>query len=289
LATAPVRAGTFEELKAAISRQYPVLPRQLQRIARYALERPHSLALNTIAATAEDAEVQPSSLIRFANALGYRGFSEMQRIFRAHLVERSASYRERIREMRAHLRSGANTPEAVLHHFVESSIHGLEHLGGHVRAPDLRKAVRILAAAARVHVFAQRRAFPVAAYLTYALNQLEVRTQLIDSVGGMQHQCAQGISQDEALVAVSFRNYSPDTVEVAALCHARGVPVVAITDGPLSPLVSSASVVLEIGDDSSQPFRSLVEPLCLAESLVVSLGHHIAEHPGDRVRGARNR
>lgn len=213
----------------------------------------------------------------------------MQRIFRTHLVERSASYRERIREMRSHLRSGANTPEAVLHHFVESSTHGLEHLGEHIRAPDLRKAVRILAAAARVHVFAQRRAFPVAAYFSYALNQLEVRTQLIDSVGGMQHQCARGISPDEALVAVSFRNYSPDTVEIAALCHARGVPVVAITDGPLSPLVSSASVVLEIGDDSSKPFRSLVEPLCLAESLVVSLGHRIAEQPGARVRGMRNR
>jgi len=287
MATAPARAGTFEELKTAISRQYPTLPKQLQRIARYALERPHSLALNTVAAIAEDAEVQPSSLIRFANALGFRGFSEMQSIFRTHLVERSTSYRERIREMRTHLRSGANAPEAVLHHFIESSIQGLEHLGENVRAADLRRAVQILAAAARVHVLAQRRAFPVAAYLTYALNQLEVRTQLIDSVGGMQHQFAGGISADEALVAVSFRNYSPDTVEIAALCHARGVPVVAITDGPLSPLVQSASVTLEIGDDSSQPFRSLVQPLCLAESLVVSLGHHIAEQPSTRARGVQ--
>jgi DNA-binding MurR/RpiR family transcriptional regulator len=32
--------------------------------------------------------VQPSALVRFANALGYRGFSEMQQIFRGRLVER---------------------------------------------------------------------------------------------------------------------------------------------------------------------------------------------------------
>jgi DNA-binding MurR/RpiR family transcriptional regulator len=279
------RATTYEELRDAISRQYPHLSKQLQRIARYALERPHSLALNTVAAIAEDAEVQPSSMIRFANALGYGGFSEMQRIFRTHLVERSTSYRQRIRELRVRRQAGEGTPEAVLHQFVEDSIHGLERMQEHVRAANLAEAVRLLAAAERVHVLAQRRAFPVACYLAYALNQLEIRTQLLDSVGGMQREFAKGITPREALVAVSFRNYAPDTVEITGECHRRGVPVLAITDSPLSPLTRTARVTLEIGEDSSKPFRSLVEPLCLAQSLVVSLGLHITE----RAHGARRR
>ena len=59
---------TYEELKDAISRTYPDMSRQLQRIARFALERPNELALGTVAVVAEAAQVQPSSLIRFARS-----------------------------------------------------------------------------------------------------------------------------------------------------------------------------------------------------------------------------
>jgi len=41
--------------------------------------------------------VQPSSLIRFARAFGYDGFSDMQQVFRRHLVTRSPDYGQRLR------------------------------------------------------------------------------------------------------------------------------------------------------------------------------------------------
>jgi hypothetical protein len=36
-----------------------------------------------------------------------------------------------------------------------------------------------------------------------------------------------------------------------------------------------ARTAFELGDDSRRPFRSLVGPLCLAQALVVSTGHHL--------------
>ena len=78
-------AATFDELKEAIAGAYPALPKQLQHIARFALDRPNELALGTVAAVAEAAGVQPSAMIRFANALDFGGFSQMQQVFREHL------------------------------------------------------------------------------------------------------------------------------------------------------------------------------------------------------------
>jgi DNA-binding MurR/RpiR family transcriptional regulator len=281
------RPATYDELKDAISREYPRLSKQLQAIARYALERPHDLALSTVAAIAESLGVQPSSLIRFANAIGFAGFSEMQRLFRSHLVARSgASYRERIAGLRARGKGGGTTPPEVLHGFVADSIHGLERLEEAVSAADLRSAVKLLAGAQTTHVIGLRRSFPVAAYLAYALGQLEVRTQLLDGAGGMNREFARMAGRKDLLIAVSFRNYTPETVEIAQACHDRGVPVIAITDTPLSPLVRAAAVAFELGDDSSRAFRSLVEPLCLAQTLVVSVGHHLAERNGASRRAA---
>ena len=275
-------ASNYDDLKDAITRAYPGLSKQLQRIALYALDKPHDLALGTVATVAEATEVQPSAMIRFANALGYKGFSDMQQVFRGHLVERSASYRERIDVLRRKQLNGARAPAGVLHQLVSDSVAELGHLEESLREADLKAAVKLIAGAQRIHVLAQRRAFPVAGYLSYALGQLELRTHLLDGAGGMLRENLRGVDTQDVLLVASFRSYSPEVLEAAQSCAARGVPVIAITDGPLSPLKAPASVCFELADDSSKPFRSLVAPLCLAQALVMSTGHHLAEKPAKK-------
>jgi DNA-binding MurR/RpiR family transcriptional regulator len=83
-------AKTFEELKGDLSRTYPGLSPQLQRIASYALEHPQHMALETVARLAKSANVQPSAMVRFAQSLGYDGFSALQQLYNTRLVERSS-------------------------------------------------------------------------------------------------------------------------------------------------------------------------------------------------------
>jgi len=267
--------SSYDELKDAISQAYPGLPAQLQRIARFALERPNDLALGTVAVVAEAAQVQPSSLIRFANALSFTGFSQMQQVFRGHLVERSGSYRERINQQRRLGEGGAGG--GFLNQYVAEAVAELGHLEDGVRAADVNAAVKLLCAARRVHVFAQRRAFPVACYLAYALSQLELKAYLLEGMGGMLRESLRNIASDEVLMVTSFHSYSREVVDAAENAHRQGIPVIAITDGPLSPLKRSAAVCFEIGMASDQVFRSLVAPLCLAQAIVVTTGHRLAE------------
>src|SRR6187397_1604791 len=107
---------------------------------------------------------------------------QMQRLFQSHLVERSAPYRERIRQMR---RGGKGGDAEVLPRFVGEAIGELQQLEEHVDSARLAAAAKILASAPQIHVLAQRRAFPVACYLAYALNQLELQAHLLDGLGGM--------------------------------------------------------------------------------------------------------
>lgn len=265
----------YDELKDAISRAYPGLPRQLQLIARFALDKPNELALGTVAAVADAAGVNPSSLIRFANALEFGGFSEMQQVFRDHLVARSASYRERIDQ----LRQGGGQPRGngVLHQFVGEAVAELGYLEENVAEAELVRAAKLIVGASRVHVLAQRRAFPVASYLAYALSQLELKTYLLDGVGGMLANSLANIERDDVLLVASFHSYSQEVVDAAAAAHARKVPVIAITDSALSPLKPSAKVCFELSVGAEKAFRSLVAPLCLAQALVVASGHALSE------------
>ncbi|MCY7387165.1 MAG: MurR/RpiR family transcriptional regulator [Burkholderiales bacterium] len=265
----------FESLKSEITKQYPGLSRQLQDIARFTLDSPQEMALDTVATAAAKAGVQPSAMVRFAQALGFGGFSEMQQIFRDQLVQRSSSYRDRIERLRQE--HAKDSPSAVLREFVNESIANLNHLGDHITVKTLEDAINVIAGADRIHVLAQRRAFPVACYLTYALSQMELPVSLMDGVGGMVRDQALGIREGDVLIAVSFRNYSPDVIALAAECKKRGVAVIVITDSTVSPLQRYATVAFDLGDHGDQPFRSLVEPMCLAQSLVVSIGYHLAK------------
>jgi len=272
-------ARTYEALKGDLSRLYPGMSPQLQRIANYALEFPQQVALDTVAQLAKGAGVQPSALVRFAQSLGYGGFSDLQRVFRTRLVERSnqqpssRNYRERIAAFReAHPKSGSI---AVLSEFVGDGIGSLEQLHEHVAAADFGAAVKTLAAAQSIYILGHRRSFPVAFYLMYALTQLELRAQLLDALGGMLREQTRLITPRDALLVVSFKSYTPEVIESAQACHARKVPVVGITDNALSPLVRASKVCFQIEENTSKPFRMLVAPMCLAQALVVAVGEEL--------------
>jgi DNA-binding MurR/RpiR family transcriptional regulator len=274
---------SFEDLKALITSRYGELPGRLQQIAEFALQHPNDMALGTVAAVAERAGVQPSAVMRFASTFGYGGFSDLQRIFRARLVGDSPSYRERIGAMRA-TRPGGDGPIAapanILAQFADEGMAALAHLRDTTRAADLARAIELLARVSEIYVLAQGRAFPVAFYLYYALARLDLRVHLLDGIGGLLHEEARAAGKDDALVAVSFKEYSLDVVSIVEEAAARGVRVVALTDSPLSPIARHAAVSFEIDQSPSLPFRSLVAPMCLAQSLVVALGDQVTARGG---------
>ena len=63
----------FESLKTEIAGQFPQLSRRLKQVAEFAIANPNDMALETIATIARKAEVQPSTLIRFAKYFGFDG------------------------------------------------------------------------------------------------------------------------------------------------------------------------------------------------------------------------
>jgi DNA-binding MurR/RpiR family transcriptional regulator len=235
------------------------------------------MALETIAVIASRAKVPPSSLIRFSKALGFDGFTRMQRLFRDRLVARTPSYGERIRRLSAEARpDGEPMPAMMLHDVAEAGIEGLERLRADIALDQLDAAITMLGRARTIHVVAQRRAFPVASYLAYLLSELGLATCLLDGVGGMLEQQGRALSAEDALVAISFQPYAAEVVALAERCQANGVPMIGITDGPLSPLARLAEVSFVVVEGEAHGFRPLSAAMCLALTLSVSLGHHLA-------------
>lgn len=266
--------AAFEDLQALIAARHQDLSTRLRQIAVFVLARPDDVALETVAVVAERAGVQPSALVRFAQTLGYAGFTDMQRVFRARLVARGPSYAERLRA--PGVRAG---PEDALGHFVTAGHQVLDQLQATLDPAQLARAVTLLAEAEVIHLVAQRRSFPVAVYMAYGISHLGRRMQLLDGVGGMVLQQARSMSDRDAVLAVSFQPYAKETLAVARHARAAGARLVALTDVPLSPLAPLGHVVLCVEDAELRGIRALTASMCLAASLVVGLGHRLMAEP----------
>jgi DNA-binding MurR/RpiR family transcriptional regulator len=252
-----------------ISANYDGLSKRLKQIAGYALDHPNDFAIDTIAETARKANIQPSALIRFAQAFGFDGFSDAQRLFQQHLLEARPSYQSRLESVRD---SNENTPLALLNRFVEGNMAALEHLRQEIQPQKLNEAIRLLSEAKVIHIMAMRRAFPLASYLFYSVTAMGWRAQLIDNVGGLGREQQVQIGSSDCLFVASFSTYTTEVIQAAEQTMQRGIPVVALTDHPLSPLTTNSSVCLHVYDAEVHDFRSLGASMCLLQTLVVGLG-----------------
>jgi len=273
----PIEApDNLEILRSEIARQYDELSPRLKQVASYVLDNPNDIALETLAIIADRCAVQPSTIVRFAKAFGYKGASEMQRLFRDEILTAapSPSYSERIRQYSE--RSDTvdwQSPYNVMREFAESNIIALEHLREAVRKEDLDRSIELMQGAHTVYMAGVRRAFPVAAYLAYSLSHVEKRSFLLDGVAGMTAEQSAMLSPQDLVIAVSFKPYASETLAVVERAAANGAPLIAISDSRLSPVARDAEVCFEIKDAEVRQFRSLTASMCLAQTLVISYAY----------------
>jgi DNA-binding MurR/RpiR family transcriptional regulator len=266
---------SFEALKRRLIEIEPHLPKRLRQAAAYALEHPDDFALGTASAIARDADVQASTLVRFAQTLGFGGFSDLQEVFRSRLRNRWPDYSERLKALHEEARDSGD-PTRLLIGFADSAAASIARLREGVHRRDLDRAIGLLARAETIYCIGQRRSFGVAHYLTYALGQLGVSARLIDNLGGLAPEQIARAGVDDALIAVSFSPYSPLTIDLAKRARRSGIPTVVVTDSALSPLAGLADVRFEIVESDFGKFRSLAATFCLAMTLAVAVAERRA-------------
>jgi len=270
--TMPAHApASAEELRAAILERYDSLSKRLQQIARYVLDEPNEMALETLAVISERCGVQPSAIVRFAKTFGYPGASQMQRLFRDGLLSGHAGlgYGERVRHFNEAVARKAEGGADVLGEFVEGNTLALQNLAQTVSEADMKDAVALIDRAETVYVVGFRRSFPVASYLAYSLQQVNKRTLFIDGVAGLTKQQVQTIGPRDLLIAVSYHPYAEETVQAVDMATQRGARILSISDSLVSPIAKPAELVLHVRESEVRTFRSLAASICLAQALVI--------------------
>ncbi|MEM8812662.1 MAG: MurR/RpiR family transcriptional regulator [Pseudomonadota bacterium] len=265
------RAETFDQLRQRLRTAFPTLSPHLQRIARAALEEPNDFALNTTAVIAGRLDVQPSTLIRFAKQFGYSGFSGLQRVFRQRLIEGTASTRETV-YAEAEARANPRDMAEILAASARANRAAIDRLEQEMDTKRLAAAVDVISSARHVYVAGLRRSRPIADYLVYGLLRSERASSLLDFSGGMAGPQTATLGADDLLVAIAFPPYSQPVVEAVMDAHVSGRRILAITDGPESPLAAHSNIALLIGADIDAEMQPIAGATALVQTILTALG-----------------
>ena len=260
----------FDALRTAILERRASLPKRLTQVAAYALDNPDEIAFRTAASIAGAANVQPSTLVRFAQQFGFEGFSSLQQIFRARLKERTSSYEERLRLLEE---DSAEVPESasILNGFVTAAHRSLDALGKAIDHDSFEQAVELLAGAQTIFLIAKRRAYPISSYMAYAFGKLRVKCIAVGTAAGIDDDVLALAGPRDAAFAVSFSPYATESAAQARAMAARGVPVVSLTDSAFSPLAEVSKIWFEVVEADHAGFRSLSASMAFAMALTVSV------------------
>lgn len=259
--------ATIEDFRNRLADVTDALPKRLRQCADYITANTDRIAVSTVAELAAGADVPPSALMRFCQILGFSGFSEMQKLFRDAYAPGWPDYSTRLSNLKE---NGAGSPAALLAEFVEAGRLSLEQLAKSVDEAALSQAVAQLTDAGTLHVVGLRRAYPVASYLTYVFEKMQVPAMLHDGTGKLDHRHA--LRAGDACIAITFAPYSDETLALAQDAQTRGLPVIGITDRLTSPLARLSSTVLTVPEVDFGAFRSLSATLALSIALAVAVG-----------------
>lgn len=267
-------ASTQAQLEAQMAARFAELSDRLQVIARYLLDHPQHIALATAASLAQDAGVHASALVRFANAFGFSGFSELQQLYKQQLRAAQPDYQQRIAAV-VHDDSVPSNAAGLsyLQQIQHTNQQALEQLCQSLDGALLQQASALLAKARLVHLQGARRAFPVVSYASYLLGNTGLAVHLFDGTGYMQQSAMNLIGADDVLLAVSFAPYASETQSVVQRAQAVGCKVILLTDSRVSPLYQSADVALLVREADVHSFRSLTASMSLVQAIVLGLIH----------------
>ncbi len=259
----------FEALRADLLQRKNTLPKRLRQVAEHALHNPDDIAFGTVASIAAAAEVQPSTLIRFAQHLGFEGFSSLQSLFRERLRGRQSAYGERLEG----LRSGGAVPQAVtlLDGFAEAGHRSLDALAQGIDPAAFGRAAERLARAETIYLMSKRRSHPIGAYMAYAFARLGIRCQMAGTAAGIDDDLLALATPRDVGFAISFSPYAPETVAQARGLAGRGVPVLSLTDSLFSPLAELSAEWFEIVEADHAGFRLLSASMTFAMALTVAV------------------
>jgi len=256
---------------------YSKLTPELRKAARYMVENPEEIGLNSMRVVAGKAGVKPATISRLSKTLGFAEYKELREPFRQRLRKSAPEFASRLQAIQ---RRGVDDGARLFAEFRAQEIDNIERTLSEANYSIMLDAARMMHDSRRVYVLGLRGAFAPAFLFHYAYQLFRDNSQLLDTRAGIFADQLRGIGEEDSLFVVSFSPYTQITIDAVEYVAESGAKIVALTDSVVSPAASAASHTIISKNRSASFYHSFSGALAATQALIALL---VAQAGGDAV------
>jgi DNA-binding MurR/RpiR family transcriptional regulator len=250
----PVPPTTQEQTIACLLECFSELPTQLQITARYIIDHPYEVGVQTMRTLATRAGVHPNSFVRLARYLGFEGYDAMRERFRDFVRSGTGSSEDRARWLQVMARQGGNAK--IVGQMAASMISNLEQMMQDQDMGKLDKVVRWMMQSQRVYILGVGAGYPLAYNFWYVARMIRENFILIPRHGSLPMDDVTSIGKRDLLFAMTFQPYRTDVVETLRYAGQQGARTIGLSDSPAATIFRESDLGLYAPTHTPQFFHS---------------------------------
>ncbi|MDC3413779.1 MurR/RpiR family transcriptional regulator [Aquibacillus sp. 3ASR75-11] len=252
----------MEEINLKLQTHYGQFSKGQLKVARLLESDPKSFAISSAEQVGKHIGVSETTVFRFCHALGYSGYSELQKEIQKSLLGGESSLKE-YGDQKASLSDTDSFHKKVM---LSDSNHILT-VADRISEQDFNLAVSKLATAEKILITGARSSFSVAQWLAFALNVIRGgATCYKPNMDDLIYELSK-LNEESVFIALSFHRYARDTIDFAQEARKKGAYIIGITDSDLAPIRAQADLLLPI----KLPFKSTLDTAPVVFSLMNAL------------------
>lgn len=254
------------DISQRIKNSYATFSKGQKKIANAILNDYDKVAYMTASKLGIMVGVSESTVVRFANELGFEGYSEFQRAVQE-LVRTKLTPNQRIEVTKQRMGTGD-----ILANVMESDINKIRYTLDRIDRDTFYKAVDSILSAKNIYVMGARSTEPLALVLKYNLSLIFDNVKFIQPTSTAEvFEQMFSIGKDDVLIAFSFPRYSSKMVSAVKYARQNSSNVVVFTDSELSPLAEYATCLITAQSDMASFMDSLVAPISIINAIIVEI------------------
>ncbi|MGV8980337.1 MurR/RpiR family transcriptional regulator [Clostridium sp.] len=255
-----------QDLMRSIQVKFPRLSKGQKLIAEYILKHYDKAAFMTAAKLGTSVGVSESTVVRFANELGFSGYPKLQKSLQE-LIKNKLTTVQRIE-----LSNDFITQENALKGVLKADMENIRATLEKINHKTFEDVVNSLFKAKKIYIIGLRSSSALAEFLGFYLNLILDNVKVVAyGVSDIFEQII-NVSEEDVLIGIGFPRYATRTIEALAFAKSRNADVVAITDSLLSPLAAKADYTLIAQSNMASFVDSLVAPLSVINALIIAVG-----------------
>lgn len=251
------------DLLVRLNKNYKTLSKGQKQLAAYITENYDRAAFITASKMGRIVGVSESTVVRFAYALGYDGYPELQKSLQE-LIRNKLTSVQRIQL------TGDLQPNDVLRSVLKSDVSNIRATIDLIDNASFNAAINALLEAKKVYIVGLMSAAPLAQFLAYYLGFVMDNVVMVSGAMGNIYEDLFRISSEDVCIGISFPRYSNRTIDALDFARGKGATIIAITDSVSSPIAEKAEHALIARSDMAGFADSLVAPLSLINAIIVA-------------------